>query len=58
MFSNLYPLTNIGLINLGKAQFLCDLIIRALINICTHIFQTIGKTAAFLLQSYHENNGT
>ena len=29
MFFNLYSLTNTGFINLGRAQFLCDLIIRA-----------------------------
>ena len=45
MFSNLYPLINIGFINLGRARFLCDLIIGALIDICAHIFQTMGKTA-------------
>ena len=45
MFSNLYPLINIGFINLGRARFLCDLIIGALIDICAHIFQTIGKIA-------------
>ena len=44
-FSNLYPLTNTRFINLGRAQFLCDLIIGTPIDICTHIFQTIGKTA-------------
>ena len=44
MFSNLYPLTNTGFINLGRAQFLCDLIIGVLIDICAHIFQTMGKT--------------
>ena len=46
MFFNLYPLSNTGFINLGRAQFLCDLITRTLIDICAHIFQTIGKTAA------------
>ena len=46
MFSNLYPLSNIEFINLGKAQFLCDLITGALIDICAHIFQTMGKIAA------------
>ena len=46
MFSNLYPLSNIGFINLGRAQFLCDLITGTPIDICTHIFQTIGKTVA------------
>jgi len=45
MFFNLYPLTSIGFINLGRVQFLCDLITRASIDICAHIFQTIGKTA-------------
>ena len=33
-------------INLGRAQFLCDLITEASIDICAHIFQTIRKTAA------------
>ena len=45
MFFNLYPLSNTGFINLGRAQFLCDLIIGVSIDICAHIFQTIGKTA-------------
>ena len=46
MLFNLYPLSNISFINLGRAQFLCDIIIGVLIDICAHIFQTIGKTAA------------
>ena len=46
MFFNLYPLSITGFINLGRAQFLCDLITGAAIDICAHIFQTIGKTAA------------
>ena len=46
MFFNLYPLSNTRFINLGRAQFLCDLIIGVTIDICAHIFQTIGKTAA------------
>ena len=46
MFSNLYLLSNTAFINLGRAQFLCDLITGALIDICAHIFQTIGKTVA------------
>ena len=45
MFSNLYSLSNTAFINLGRAQFLCDLIKGASIDICAHIFQTIGKTA-------------
>ena len=47
MFFNLYPLSNTGFINLGRAQFLCDLINGVSIDICAHIFQTIGKTAAW-----------
>ena len=43
MHSNLYPLTN-----MGRAKFFCDLINGASINICAHIFQTLGKTAAKL----------
>ena len=46
MFSNLYPLSNTSFFNLGRAQFLCDLITEVPIDICAHIFQTIGKTAA------------
>ena len=46
MFFNLYPLSNMGFINLGRAQFLCDLITGTPIDICAHIFQTIGKTKA------------
>ena len=45
MFFNLYPLSNIAFINLKRAQFLCDLITGAPIDICAHIFQIIGKTA-------------
>ena len=37
MHSNLYPLTNTSFINLGRFQFLCDLINGAQIDICTHI---------------------
>ena len=46
MFFNLYPLSNTAFINLGRAQFLCDLITRTPIDIYAHIFQIIGKTAA------------
>ena len=45
MFSNLYLLSNTTFINLGRAQFLCDLITEAPIDIYAHIFQTIRKTA-------------
>ena len=47
MFFNLYPLLNTGLINLGRAQFLCDLIIGVQIDISAHIFQLIGRTVAW-----------
>ena len=46
MFFNLYPLLNTAFINLGRVQFLCDLITGAPIDICAHIFQIIGKTVA------------
>ena len=46
MFSNLYPLSNTAFINLGRAQFLCDLITGVPIDICAHIFQTIMKIEA------------
>ena len=45
MFSNLYLLSNPTFINLERAQFLCDPITGAPIDICAHIFQTIRKTA-------------
>ena len=49
---------------LGKAQFLCDLITGALIDICAHIFygensKTIrGTNVSSILQSHSENLGT
>ena len=46
MFSNLYPLSNIAFISLGRAKFLCDLISGVSIDIYAHIFQIIGKTSA------------
>ena len=46
ILSNLYPLSNTTFINLGRAQFLCDLITGVSIDIYAHIFQTIRKTAA------------
>ena len=48
MFFNLYPLSNTAFINLGKAQFLYDLITGAPIDICGYIFHIIGKTVARL----------
>ena len=38
MIFNLYPLSDTGFINLRRAQFLCDLIKGAQIDICAHIF--------------------
>ena len=55
MFSNLYPLSNTAFINLGRAQFLSDLITRASIDICAHIFQIIRKTAT---RSHHEDHAS
>ena len=46
MFFNLYPLSNTGFINIRWAQFLCNLINGTPIDMCTYIFQTIGKIAA------------
>ena len=46
LFSNLYLLSSTTFFNLGRAQFLCDLITRAPIDICAHIFQTNRKTMA------------
>ena len=43
MFSNLYPLTNTGFINLRRAQFLHDLIKGTQIDIHAHIFRLWGK---------------
>ena len=48
MFSDPYPLSNTAFISLGRAKFLCDLISDVPIDICAHIFQIIGKTAARL----------
>ncbi|KAL0008986.1 hypothetical protein SO802_010488 [Lithocarpus litseifolius] len=45
MFFNLYKLLNTGFINLGRVQFLCDLITGVQIDISAHIFQLIGRTA-------------
>lgn len=45
MYSNLYPLTNIGFINIGKARFLTDVMTEAQIDICAYIFQIMGKAA-------------
>ena len=44
MFHNLYPLSSIGYINLGRALFLHDLISDVEIDICAHIFHVLRKT--------------
>ena len=45
MFHNLYPLSSTGYMNLGQALFLHDLITNEEIDICSHIFHILGKTA-------------
>ena len=45
MFHNLYPLSSIGYMNLGRALFLHDLINDEEIDICSHIFHILSKTA-------------
>ena len=44
MFSNLYPLSSIGYMNLGRALFLHDLITNVEIDVCSHIFHIVAKT--------------
>ena len=46
MFHNLYPLSSIGYMNLGRALFLHDLITDEEIDICSHIFHILRKTVA------------
>ena len=46
VYSKLYPLINTVSISIGRARFLYDLITRAPIDICAHIFQTLGKTTS------------
>ena len=45
MFHNLYPLLSIRYMNLGWALFLHDLITDEEIDICSHIFHILSKTA-------------
>ena len=42
--NNLYPLSSIGFINLGRALFLHDLISDVKIDVCSHIFHILAKT--------------
>ena len=44
MFSNLYPLSSTGYMNLGWAIFLHDLITDVEIDVCSHIFHIVAKT--------------
>ena len=46
MFHNLYPLSNIGYMNLGRALFLHDLIIDEEIDIYAHICHILHKIVA------------
>ena len=45
IFHNLYPFSSIEYMNLGRALFLHDLITDEEIDICSHIFHTLSKTA-------------
>ena len=45
MFHNLFPLSNTRHMNLGRALFLHDLITDEEIDICSHIFHILSKTA-------------
>ena len=44
MFSNLYPLSSTGYMNLGRALFLHDLITDVEIDVYSHIFHILAKT--------------
>ena len=45
IFHNLHPLSSTGFMNLSRTLFLHDLITDEEINICSHIFHILGKTA-------------
>ena len=45
MFHNLYPLSSTRYMNLGRALFLHDLINDEEIDVCSHIFHILRKTA-------------
>ena len=45
IFHNLYPFSSTEYMNLGRALFLHDLITDEEIDICSHIFHTLSKTA-------------
>ena len=44
MFSNLYPLSSTGYMNLGLVSFLHDLITNVKIDVCSYIFHILAKT--------------
>ena len=44
VFSNLYPLSSTGYMNLSQALFLHDLITDDEIDVCSHIFHILAKT--------------
>ena len=44
MFSNLYPLSSTGYMNLGRALFLHDLFTDVEIDVYSHIFHILEKT--------------
>ena len=48
MFHNLYPLSSTGYMNLDRALFLHDLITNEEINVCSHIFHILAKTAKWI----------
>ena len=50
MFSNLYPLSSTGYMNLSQALFLHDLITDDEIDVCSHIFHILAKTLNGLFQ--------
>ena len=45
MFHNIYPLSSTGFMNLGQALFFHDLINDENIDVCSHIFHILSKTA-------------
>ena len=48
MFSNLYPLSSIGYMNLSRVLFLHDLITDVEIDVCSHIFHILVKTVELI----------
>ena len=44
MFSNLYPLSSIGYMNLSRALFLHNLVNEEEIDVCSHIFHILSNS--------------